>query len=129
MNMSLEAGRAGFEKKIRLRRRAEYLHVYKHGQSVHAKGLVLFWLPNNAETTRVGMTASRQIGKAHVRNRMKRRLREIFRLNKNLIKPGYDLVINVRQVMNRLDYKRTEDSLITALGKAGLLVEDGIRIH
>lgn len=122
-------GSAGYGKRIRLRQRAEYLNVYRNGRSVHAKGLVLFWLPNETDTTRVGLTASKQIGKANIRNRMKRRLREIFRLNRHLIKPGYDLVVNVRQLMVRLDYRQTENSLITALDKAGLLVEDGMRFN
>ena len=72
--------RLGFPASARLKRRADYQKVYKHGVRVIGRHVVLFFLQSREHGGRFGVTATRKIGGAVVRNRAKRRLRELYRL-------------------------------------------------
>ena len=58
--------------------------------------LVLYARKNRTDGNRVGITVSKKLGKAHVRNRTRRRLREIYRLHEALFSPGWDIVVVAR---------------------------------
>ena len=77
----------GFSKAERLRKRKEFLGVYERGDKIQSTYFVLYMLENGRPHHRLGITASRKIGRAVVRNRIKRRLREIFRTNKQAVFP------------------------------------------
>jgi len=64
---------------------------------VHCPHFVLYALENGLRYHRLGITVSRKIGKAVVRNTIKRRLREVFRTNKPRSDVTFDLVLNVRK--------------------------------
>lgn len=68
-----------FRARQRIRRRAEFQHVYERGRKVHGRLLTMFILPNGLEVSRLGIAATRKLGNAVKRNLAKRRLREIFR--------------------------------------------------
>jgi ribonuclease P protein component len=70
---------ADFPPDSRLHSRREYTVVQEHGRRVSAKSLTLLGWPNGLRRDRLGIIASRKLGGAVVRNRAKRRLREIFR--------------------------------------------------
>lgn len=79
-----------------LKKRSDFLAASKNGVSVAAKGLVLQALPNknDSNSTRVGFTATKKLGNAVTRNRIKRRLRVIaMELIESSAKPGYDYVV------------------------------------
>jgi len=59
--------------------------------------IVVYWKKNDMNVSRLGLVVSRKIGKAHDRNRWKRLLREVFRLNRHRIPDYFDLVIIPRQ--------------------------------
>ena len=82
---------AGFTKIERVRRRVDYQRIYKNGVRIHGQYLTLFTLPNQLPVGRLGIAATRKIGGSVVRNRAKRLIREVFRLNK--LAPGFDVVI------------------------------------
>lgn len=63
----------------RLRRRADYLRCYRRGRKRHGSLASLHFHSNEGQDARLGVTASRKVGKAVVRHRLKRRIREIFR--------------------------------------------------
>jgi ribonuclease P protein component len=86
---------AGFERRERVRRRAEYQQIYDRGTKVHSRSFTLFRFPNGLETGRLGIAATRKLGGAVVRNRAKRLVREVFRRNK--LAPGFDIVIVPRR--------------------------------
>jgi len=85
-----------FPKAARLLRPREFRHVYETGLSKSIGPLHLFAAPNHLDHTRIGLSVSRRVGIAVRRNRIKRLLREAFRLARPALPHGYDLVINVR---------------------------------
>ncbi|MDA2930310.1 ribonuclease P protein component [Acidobacteria bacterium AH-259-O06] len=105
----------GFSQKVRLRKRREFLDVYKRGDSVRAAHFVLYVLENNLPYHRLGITASRKVGKAVVRNRIKRRVREIFRANKPAISPPCDLVVNIKRSAADVSYQEIKRDFLRAI--------------
>ena len=83
---------------MRLLRPADFAHVYDRRQSASAGPLVLYAAVNGADqaAVRLGLSVSRRIGSAVVRNRWKRRLREAFRTVRSRLPAGNDYVIVVR---------------------------------
>lgn len=81
----------------RLRRSSEYQRVFQHGKKLVSPTFVLYVLPTSELCSRLGMAVSRQVGKAVVRNRVKRRLRELFRRHKALLQPACDVVFVARR--------------------------------
>ena len=72
---------------------SQFRRIYKSGKSCARPTLVLYARQNGTSGNRLGITVSKKIGKAHLRNRAKRRLREVFRLNSSSLKSGYDFVV------------------------------------
>jgi ribonuclease P protein component len=81
----------------RLRRPREFQQVFQHGKKLVAPLFVLYVLPTSALPARLGITVSKRVGKAVVRNRVRRRIRELFRQHKALIQPPCDLVFVARR--------------------------------
>jgi ribonuclease P protein component len=88
---ALAAPMAGFRPAERIRRRAEFQHVYERGTRAHSRYCTLFVLPNERAVGRLGIAATRKLGGAVQRNRAKRLIREVFRRNK--IAEGLDVVV------------------------------------
>lgn len=72
---------------------SQFTRIYKSGASCVRPTLVVYARPNNLGFNRLGVTVTKKIGKAHIRNRAKRRLREVFRQNQSFLKNGYDFVL------------------------------------
>lgn len=85
----------GFSRLERVRRRVEYQSIYDRGAKVHGRGMTVFALANQTPTGRLGIAATRKLGGAVQRNRAKRLIREVFRLNK--VAPGFDVVVVPRR--------------------------------
>jgi len=83
-----------FPRSRRLTARRQFLSVYGHGARVHSASFTLFGLPNRLDACRLGLTVSRKVGAAHRRNRIKRLLREVFRVHRAELSPALDVVIN-----------------------------------
>jgi ribonuclease P protein component len=75
-------GAAGFSPADRIRRRSDYLRVYESGRKIHGRFMTLFILPRLSEPSRLGIAATRKLGRAVSRNLAKRRVREIFRAHR-----------------------------------------------
>lgn len=110
------------QKQLRLSRREDFSKVYKFGKSVANHQLVLYVLPNKeANPFRVGISASKKIGNAVVRNHMRRLLKEIMRLHEAEIEGHVDLVFIVRKPAVAMEYAQLEKSVFHLLRKASLL--------
>jgi ribonuclease P protein component len=85
----------------RLRKRPEYLATRKRGKRRAGRYFVVYGRPNQRDHSRLGVTASRKVGNATVRNWWKRRIREAFRRNKAEIPSGLDYVVIVKASASR----------------------------
>ncbi len=102
-------------------------HIFQ--RLYHTKGvadglLVLYARRNRTENNRVGITVSKKLGKAHVRNFVRRRLREIYRQNEEQFLPGWDIVVVARSRAVGCEYAKLQKSYLSLAKKAGILREE-----
>lgn len=97
---------ASFPKRIRLTRRPQFLKVQQEGAKVAVEPLLALALRNQAGTTRMGFTVSTKVGNAVVRNRIRRKLRELYRQRRASLPPGVDVVIVARTSAAQADFQR-----------------------
>ena len=81
----------------KLRKNKSFQAVYKGGKSLSNRLLVLYMLPNQAGCRKIGFAAGKRLGNAVVRNRVKRMMREAFRLNRMKMPNSYDYILVGRQ--------------------------------
>lgn len=113
----MDENRRGFSSEDRLRKRREYLEVYDKGERLFTAHFVLYIAENNLPYHRLGTTVSRKIGKAVIRNRIKRFLREIFRAHRELIPRHYDVVVNVRKSASTASFDELRRGFAGAIGR------------
>ena len=102
-----------------LTKKAQYASVYDKGSSWVSQEIVIRALPNGLDLSRYGITVSRRVGKAVVRNRVKRLLREILR--QTSLKPGYDIIFIARATAATTNYSSLGKSIDRLLYQAGLI--------
>ena len=101
-------------------------HIFRrlyHSKGVADSYLVLYARKNHLPQNRVGITVSKKLGKAHIRNRIRRRLREVYRLNEAQFRPGWDIVVVARSKCVDAEFSKLTKSYLSLAKKAGLLVE------
>ena len=101
-------------------------HIFRrlYSSSGHANSyLVLYARKNRSATNRVGVTVSKKLGGAVVRNRVRRRLREVYRLNESRFAPGWDIVVVARSRCIKGDFQKITEAYLSLAQKAGILEE------
>jgi len=98
-----------------------FRRLYQKGKSAANKYLVIYCRRNGSSENRIGYTVSSKLGHAVVRNRVRRRLREIYRLHEDQFRPGWDLVVVVRSRAVDAPYKKLEGAYLSLAGKLDLL--------
>ncbi len=83
--------------------------------------LVLYARKNRTNTNRVGITVSKKLGHAVVRNRVRRRLREVYRLNEDRFQPGWDIVVVARSQAIDCGFSELVNGYLSLAKKAGIL--------
>ena len=106
-----------------LKQNYEFRRVYNKGKSGVSPLLVVYARPNRGGRSRLGVTVSTKLGKAVVRNRVRRRLREIYRLSQPELKQGYDIVLVARARAVTATYGELTRAYRAGCEKLGLLEE------
>ena len=83
--------------------------------------LAVYCRKNNLGYSRLGLTVGVKLGKAVVRNRTRRRIREVYRLNEEKFQPGWDIVVVARTKAVEAPFEKLTASYLTLAKKAGLL--------
>ena len=107
-----------------LKRNNGFRRLYAKGRSAVTPTLVIYARTNKSGENRVGFTVTVKLGHAVVRNRVRRRLREIYRLNENRLRRGADMVVVARSRSAEAPYRRLEKDFLTACAKLALLEEE-----
>lgn len=102
----------------------KFNHVFRrlyHSSGYADSCLVLYARRNRTRLNRVGITVSKKLGHAVVRNRTRRRLREIYRLNEAKFQPGWDIVVVARSRAVDAPFAKLTDSYLALAARAGIL--------
>ena len=102
----------------------EFHRLYSKGKSAVTPYLVVYARKGKRPGNRIGFTVSTKLGHAVKRNRIRRRLREIYRLNESRFLRGTDLVVVARAKAVDADYRQLERAFLSACGKLGLFAEN-----
>ena len=103
----------------------EFRRLYAKGKSAVTPYLVVYVRRTGRDHNRLGITVSNEIGKAVVRNRVRRRLREIYRLNEARFQPGWDIVVVARTRAVEAPFEKLTASYLALAAKAGVLLPGG----
>ncbi|ASA97194.1 MULTISPECIES: ribonuclease P protein component [Anoxybacillus] len=109
------------KKKYRIKKNEEFQEVFKKGTSVANRQFVLYVLDKPEQPYfRIGLSVSKKIGKAVVRNRVKRYIRQVFHEERDRIEIGKDYVIIARMPVATMEYEETKKSLLHVLRRANV---------
>lgn len=112
----------------RLRKHADYIRVYAAGCKRQSASMS-WWLALQIEPltggSRMGLTAGKALGKAHERNRIKRRMREVLRRHVGLFPPGCDMIFHPRRIVMTLEFSELEAEIVRILEQANA---EGVRM-
>ncbi|MGI2335290.1 MAG: ribonuclease P protein component [Dehalogenimonas sp.] len=99
----------------------EFRRIMSTGRGWSDSRLVIKLSPGQTTQNRIGIVVSKKVGGAVVRNRVRRRIKEIFR--QKTLKEGYDIVIIARQAAREANYHQLAESSRRLTGRAGLVIQ------
>jgi len=102
-------------------------HIFRrlYATAGHANGhLVLYARKNHSSSNRVGITVGKKLGGAVIRNRVRRRLREVYRLNEEQFTSGWDIVVVARSRCIKADFATLTNAYLSLAEKAGILKKE-----
>jgi len=105
---------------VSIKENRDFRRAYSSGKPSVDSLLAVYIRKNRLGINRLGITVGVKLGCAVVRNRVRRRIREAYRLEEPQIKPGYDLVVVARNRAACADYAHLHQSLVKALTRLGL---------
>ena len=109
---------------VTLKENYEFRRMYQKGASAVGGGMVVYCRKNGRAHNRLGVTVSTKLGHAVVRNRARRRLRELFRLSQNRMAQGWDVLLVARGRTARCPHSMLQRDYDRALAQLGLVQED-----
>ncbi|NVN89229.1 MAG: ribonuclease P protein component [Desulfuromonadales bacterium] len=107
-----------FPKSVRLRKRADFVALQNATCKQTVKGFLIVWQSNDRDAPRLGITASKKIGCAVIRNRIKRFTREVFRHRRSLL-PQVDINVIARRESASMDFCSVQRELEKAFSRIG----------
>ncbi len=111
------------KKTASIKENKDFKRLYYRGRSVAGDCIVLYWRWTGGNGCRLGITVSAKVGKAVVRNRIRRLIRESYRLMEDRVSPGLDMVVVARSRAASADYRTVKAAMEKAFSKGGLLTE------
>ena len=105
---------------LRLRKDSDFKNIYRKGKSLATKTLVFYFIKNDLGYTRVGYSISKKVGKAVIRNRIRRLIKENLKDIPDL-KDGYDIIFIGRIPSSESNYKEIGKSVRYLFRKSGVL--------
>ena len=109
---------------VTLKENWEFRRLYQRGKSAVGPAMVLYCKKNRLGHNRLGVTVSTKLGGSVVRNRARRRLREVYRLSSSHLKQGYDLILVARSRSLSDPFSKMMDSFRRLCGKLELWEEE-----
>lgn len=106
-----------------LKKNYEFRRLYRRGVSAAGGCMVVYCRKNGLGRGRLGLTASTKVGNAVKRNRARRRLREVYRLNAGALRPGYDVILVARSRTVSVSWKELNATFCRLCRKLGMLRE------
>jgi ribonuclease P protein component len=107
---------------LRLRKHGDYVRAYAAAHKRQSHSMSWFLAPQSPQDApaapRVGLTVGKVIGKAHERNRIKRRMREALRRHVNLLPAGFDLIFHPRRSVLAIEFAQLEAEIVRILEQA-----------
>lgn len=108
------------KKTVTIKSNRDFQRLYRRGKSAASGTLVMYCQRNRNGESRLGITTGTKLGHAVVRNKARRRIREMYRLNKENILPGYDIIVVARVRAAHSDYRHMEKDFLYLVKKLGL---------
>ena len=105
----------------RLRKRKEFAYLYNNGSVKHTVHLTVVYLPTKHRKLKIGFSVAKKIGKAHTRNLIKRRLRDIVRNFVCRLPDDFNVVIIAKSGIENIPYSQLKQETFDLLNKTGLL--------
>ncbi len=109
------------DKVYRLRTNKDFKNVYKRGKNYWNRNLILYVKNNGLENSRIGFSITKKVGNSVVRNKIRRRMKEVCRLNFDNIKVGYDIIFIPKKNVVDITYLELESAMLHLLKKGNLL--------
>ncbi|MCQ2445339.1 MAG: ribonuclease P protein component [Clostridia bacterium] len=106
---------------VRLKNNNDFRRLYRRGKTAAHPVIAVYCRGNGQKGNRVGVAVSPKLGKAHWRNRVKRRLREVYRLNEEKFHSGVDIILIGRKATHDASFSELEHALLKLSGKLGIL--------
>ena len=104
-----------------IKKNGDFQKVYKTGRSYANKLLVMYVIRTDREETRIGISVSKKVGNSVIRHHVTRLLRESFRLNRDRVKKGLDIVVVARAAAKEAEFKNIEGAYLHLCGLHNIL--------
>lgn len=110
----------------RLKKRYQFNYVYKSGEHFSGEHMVLYLVSSKTKSIKVGLAVTKKVGKAVVRNRIRRQLREIIKKQVPSLKQNYNIIVVARDNITSASFETLTNEFSKLIKKANLINEESI---